>query len=96
MGFNKAVCVSDYVQLKATRELGCEVGLISNLTYAGIIPAGLPYENNDELYYGFCGDAFNESPPNGAAYPPGTAECTTKYLNNTIAITDNFNKICGG
>ena len=95
MGFNKAVCVSDYVQLSATRVLGCEVGVMGDLTYAGIIPAGLPYDTSDDaMYYGFCGDAFNESPPNGATYPPGTAECTTTYLGSSIE--DSFNSICAG
>lgn len=31
MGFNRAACVSDYVDLNDTRVLGCEVGVMSNL-----------------------------------------------------------------
>ena len=38
MGFNKAVCVSNYIELESKRSLGCEVGNMTQLTYAGIIP----------------------------------------------------------
>jgi hypothetical protein len=39
LGFNKAVCVSSYIQLNADNStLKCEVGTMSGLTYAGIIP----------------------------------------------------------
>lgn len=84
MGFNKAVCLSDYVQLNATRLVGCEVGYMSKLQYAGIIPNNLPYDdstnNTNYLYYGFCGDPNNLTPPQGAHYPPGLETCTNDYL----------------
>ena len=95
LGFNKAVCVSDYVQLTANRTLGCEIGVMSKLTYAGIIPDNLPYDTSDDaMYYGFCGDAFDTSPPNGATYPPGTDTCTTDYLSPDLE--ERFNAKCAG
>ncbi len=90
MGFNKAVCVSDYVQLNSTRTLGCEVGYMSSLKYAGIIPSNLPVNNsvNDTnfLYYGYCGNPNTTNPKQGAHYPTGLDTCTNDYLNNNIFI----------
>ena len=62
MGFNKAVCVSDYVQLNSMRTLGCEVGYMSNLQYSGIIPSNLPVDDTNFLYYSFCGNPNNTNP----------------------------------
>lgn len=69
LGFNKAVCSSDYVQLNSTRNFGCAVGVMSDLKYAGIIPGNLTYEDDTSRYYGFCGAANNTSPPDGAYFP---------------------------
>lgn len=62
-GFNKQVCVSDYVQLNANRTLGCEVGTMSELIYAGIIPNNTDYENEDVMPAGYCGDPNYELNP---------------------------------
>jgi hypothetical protein len=37
MGFNRAVCISEYVELDVKRSIGCEVGTMTELFYTGII-----------------------------------------------------------
>ena len=56
MGFNRAVCVSDYVQLGKVREIGCNVtGTMSSLQTYGLLPNTTSADNSD-FYYGYCGN----------------------------------------
>lgn len=44
LGFNKAVCESTYIQLQASSSsVQCEIGLMSNIIFAGIIPNNATY-----------------------------------------------------
>jgi len=57
MGFNKAVCISNFVELNSTRTIGCEVGVMQDYKYAGIIPDNIAnYATNSSLPYGYCGN----------------------------------------
>lgn len=56
MGFNKAVCISSYVQLNSNpTNLTCEAGVMTTMTYAGIIPDNNSYDY-DINPYGYCGN----------------------------------------
>lgn len=86
MGFNKAVCFSSYVQLynpdlqARQTEMTCEVGTMTNITYAGIIPAGIDY-TWENVAYGYCNDWNNTVGTNSPdQVPPGTKECSLNYL----------------
>lgn len=80
MGFNKAVCVSDYVQLNSRRELGCEIGTIQELDYAGIIPDTAD-RNNANMPYGYCGNPnVTSDSSNTETYIPNVEYCSTNYL----------------
>lgn len=56
MGFNKAVCVSSYVELNANpTTLICESGTMTALDYAGILPGNSTYDY-DSCPFGYCGN----------------------------------------
>lgn len=56
MGFNKAVCVSSYVELNANpTTLICESGTMTALDYAGILPGNSTYDY-DKCPFGYCGN----------------------------------------
>lgn len=74
--------------MNATRVLSCEVGSLSTLTYAGIIPNNLP-TNSEYMYYGYCGDPTAQT----EYVTAGTTECT-ELLNPEIF--DFFNNNCTG
>lgn len=101
MGFNKAVCVSSYVQLNANPiTLTCESGTVLNLVYAGILPNNSTYDYKD-CPFSFCGNPNatinstatknkkNTQPPAGAAY------CTATYLRY-YDLEQDFNSRCQG
>jgi len=56
-GFNRQICVSDYVELTANRVLGCEIGVMTELKYVGLIPNNANANNTDLMPYGYCGAA---------------------------------------
>jgi hypothetical protein len=96
LGFNKAICLSTYVQLKAQpTTLTCEVGKLSSIDFAGIIPDGNDY-TWENTAYGYCndpnGDVGTEFPDQT---PPGTQACTDTYLDTTSLMTD-FSNECAG
>lgn len=82
LGFNKAVCVSDYVQLDAPRVLGCEIGYMSDLKFYGIIP-NTEDMNASDMPYGYCNDPNTNS---------DVQYCTETYLDSTIV--SDFNTNC--
>lgn len=62
MGFSRTTCVSSYVELDTTKVIGCnETGMMSELSYYGLIPNNTPgwdikgseYDNA----YAFCGSS---------------------------------------
>jgi hypothetical protein len=66
MGFNKAVCVSSYVELNANpTTLICESGTMTSMVYAGILPNNSAYDY-DTCPFGFCGNP-NSTIDNSAA-----------------------------
>jgi len=66
MGFNKAVCVSSYVELNANpTTLICESGTMTSMVYAGILPNNNFYDY-DTCPFGFCGNP-NATIDNSAA-----------------------------
>jgi hypothetical protein len=85
MGFNKAVCISDYVELHDPRIIGCEVGLMSEIIFAGIVPNTANYEDSD-MPYGYCGNAAESGITN-------MDTCTT-YIDESIYTT--FKDDCAG
>lgn len=94
LGFNQADCVSDYITMNATRVLSCEVGSLSTLTYAGIIPNNLPIDS-EYMYYGYCNDPDPDPSSALSVYVTSdTTQCTTTLLNSQIY--DYFNEKCTG
>lgn len=81
LGFNKAVCVSDYVQLNSTRILGCEIGLIYELKYSGIIPNTTNMKDAN-LPFGYCGNPNSVGDSSSTNYIPGVDTCTDTYLSS--------------
>ena len=61
MGFNKAVCVSTYVQMTTAEpsQLTCEIGEISDVVHYGILAGDLTY-TWENVAYGYCGAFDNE------------------------------------
>jgi hypothetical protein len=96
MGFNKAVCASTYVQLNGNNAaLECEIGEMSEIIYAGIVPVtpGYSWEN---VAYGYCGDPeADEGTSKPEQAPPGTKSCTANYLN-TAQLKEDFKNTCTG
>jgi hypothetical protein len=94
MGFNKAVCVSDYVQLGKIREIGCNVtGTMSSLQTYGLLPNTTSADNSD-FYYGYCGNV-DDMQANGYADNNDAKQCTNNFVNST-ALTNFFNTNCEG
>lgn len=95
LGFNKAVCLSSYVQLNADNTtLSCEMEnmYMSDLTYAGIIPNDIFFDYKTTPY-GYCGNPnVTEGTENDQA-PPGTNSCTATYLKYWD-LEQDFNKNC--
>jgi hypothetical protein len=100
MGFNKAICVSSYVELNGNpTTLSCDSGTLSSMVYAGILPNNSFYDY-DTCPFGFCGNPYatidtnkyadkNDLPPAGAAY------CTATYLKY-YDLQQDFNSQCQG
>jgi hypothetical protein len=66
MGFNKAICVSSYVELNGNpTTLSCDSGTLSSMVYAGILPNNSAYDY-DTCPFGFCGNP-NSTIDNSAA-----------------------------
>lgn len=84
MGFNKAVCVSDYVQLDAPRVLGCEVGTMSELTWTGIIPSSADVDDMNLKPYGYCGTPDFDLTPDGTPSDETMVYCTKNFLSPSI------------
>lgn len=97
LGFNKAVCRSNYIKNDDAdaASLHCEVGLMSPVTFAGILPADVEY-GWDIFNYGFCGDPMTTKIGNAAdAAPENTAFCTQTFLDNDRLRSD-FEANCQG
>lgn len=88
MGFNKAVCISNYVELDSPAQLNCSIGYMSNITAVGILPDTLDM-NNVNMPYGYCGDprASLGYLGNNGDSGNGTAYCSSNFINPTI-VTD--------
>lgn len=92
MGFNRAVCISDYVQLDKVRDIGCNVtGTMSQLKTYGLLPNSTSADNAD-FYYGYCGDVADMQ-SNGYADNNDAEVCTNTYVDST-ALTSWFNTNC--
>jgi hypothetical protein len=106
MGFNKAICVSSYVELNGNpTTLSCDSGTLSSMVYAGILP-----NNSTHTYwscpFSFCGNpnatsgnysdvyVFNFTQANSNP-PDGAAYCTATYLRY-YDLQQDFNSQCQG
>lgn len=82
MGFNKAVCISNFIELNNERVLGCEVGYMMPLTSSGIIPNDIEdYATNSNMPYGWCGTANDKDAP--VSPNTSTEICTDTYMDST-------------
>ena len=95
MGFNKAVCVSDYVQLGLYREMGCEVGKMSALKFTGVIPQNTSYSSTN-YNFGYCNDPTAVNNPSGFTYIPNLDVCSSQDYFNYEQLTTDFNTNCQG
>lgn len=85
MGFNKYACVTNYVQLDADRVLGCEIGTMTKLKFAGIIPDSENLDSN-KMPYAYCGDpTSDDAPGNSGSSAYTTDSCTTDYVSDSLS-----------
>lgn len=80
-GFNRQICVSDYIELNAHRILGCEIGNMTSLKFTGIIPGDADVNNLDLMPFGYCGNPYDEDNELNKPTSAYTMEaCTTDYM----------------